>query len=573
MTKYKLFLLVLAFVFGLFNLNSASAVNCAPGELFNTSTGQTCSTTTTVVKCSTGDLFSSVTGQPCTVWQDNSALQEKIVILLDTLFKRELAVGSKGEDVKALQQILKDVGFLSGKVDGSYGPITQSAVTKYQKENNITSTGKADLETFKKIKTTPLSGDVGDLTSSTVSSPSLGLDTVTILSPKEGETYKAGDVMNITWQVNKNVSSNDTFVVTVAPQWHYITTKDDQYMLSSQVLSSNIRSYSWIIPDPLPPHDPFPFRVNVGFCQSPDGGKQILVDGAYSSCLNSYAGTVFNVKIIPSQATANPVPVGIVAQPAPKTDAPVSICPSSGLDPITGLRCGCTTTSVYSLTTGATCNTKNNNSSIQPSITSFTATQIDSEGWYYKLAWATTGTNQVMFEQHPSVGGVSFTSDTGQDLSISNTFPSPGSVNVRLTNGYSYPTKASFILDPLPLNAFQSLRKTVTVDVPGGAGPIASSFSPSSGVAGTRVTIYGSKFLSTGNDVAFVKEPGGPEFDINNLPSSDGTTLSFIIPNSTDVMGEDGIISPVYVTPGKYYLVVINVNGKSDVLHGFTVTD
>ncbi len=100
--------------------------------------------------CVPGDLYDSNTGKPCPVLENpknNSAVS--------TLFKRELTVGSKGEDVKALQKVLKDSGFLSGKVDGSYGPITKNAVKKYQKENSISVTGKVDLDTIEKIKILP----------------------------------------------------------------------------------------------------------------------------------------------------------------------------------------------------------------------------------------------------------------------------------------------------------------------------------------------------------------------------------------------------------------------------------
>ena len=92
--------------------------------------------------------------------------------------------------------------------------------------------------------------------------------------------------------------------------------------------------------------------------------------------------------------------------------------------------------------------------------------------------------------------------------------------------------------------------------------PVATSFSPASGIAGTKVTINGNGFLPTGNNIAFVKEPGGPEFDVNNLSSSDGRTLSFTVPNSTIVIGEDGISRTVYVTPGQYYFVVDNMKPK-----------
>ncbi len=68
-----MFIFILSFILLGFNVNSVSAANCAPGELFNTTTGQACDTTTTVVECPTGDLFSSVTGQPCTAWRNNPA--------------------------------------------------------------------------------------------------------------------------------------------------------------------------------------------------------------------------------------------------------------------------------------------------------------------------------------------------------------------------------------------------------------------------------------------------------------------------------------------------------------------
>ena len=59
----------------------------------------------------------------------------------------ELAKGSKGEDVKQLQQRLKDLGYLSGSVDGSYGGGTASAVSSFQNQNGLPVTGTADAAT------------------------------------------------------------------------------------------------------------------------------------------------------------------------------------------------------------------------------------------------------------------------------------------------------------------------------------------------------------------------------------------------------------------------------------------
>ena len=46
------------------NANSTSASNCAPGDIFNSATGQSCVVNTSA-ECAPGDVFSSVTGLPC----------------------------------------------------------------------------------------------------------------------------------------------------------------------------------------------------------------------------------------------------------------------------------------------------------------------------------------------------------------------------------------------------------------------------------------------------------------------------------------------------------------------------
>lgn len=48
--------------------------------------------------------------------------------------KINLKKGSKGDEVKELQQILKEKGFYNGIIDGDYGQLTKTAVTKYQKQ-------------------------------------------------------------------------------------------------------------------------------------------------------------------------------------------------------------------------------------------------------------------------------------------------------------------------------------------------------------------------------------------------------------------------------------------------------
>ena len=59
--------------------------------------------------------------------------------------------GSKGNNVRQIQQALINLGFLSGPVDGSYGPNTESAVRNFQFFNGITQSGVATMFTQAKL--------------------------------------------------------------------------------------------------------------------------------------------------------------------------------------------------------------------------------------------------------------------------------------------------------------------------------------------------------------------------------------------------------------------------------------
>lgn len=62
-----------------------------------------------------------------------------------------LTVGAKGEEVKKLQQKLKDLGYLSGKVDGQFGGGTKRAVIAFQRRNGLAVDGVAGQETLAKL--------------------------------------------------------------------------------------------------------------------------------------------------------------------------------------------------------------------------------------------------------------------------------------------------------------------------------------------------------------------------------------------------------------------------------------
>ena len=58
-----------------------------------------------------------------------------------------LSVGAKGDEVTRVQQRLKDLGSLDGKVDGQYGGGTKRAVIAFQRANGLTTDGVAGQET------------------------------------------------------------------------------------------------------------------------------------------------------------------------------------------------------------------------------------------------------------------------------------------------------------------------------------------------------------------------------------------------------------------------------------------
>lgn len=66
---------------------------------------------------------------------DNSTISSTGYVVLEE--------GSEGDAVRKLQKALKDMGYYSGSVDGSYGSGTASAVMAFQRMNDLTVDGKA----------------------------------------------------------------------------------------------------------------------------------------------------------------------------------------------------------------------------------------------------------------------------------------------------------------------------------------------------------------------------------------------------------------------------------------------
>ncbi len=58
-----------------------------------------------------------------------------------TKFNRGLALGARGEDVKELQEMLHEKGFLNASSTGYFGKMTKEAVMKFQKDGGINPSG------------------------------------------------------------------------------------------------------------------------------------------------------------------------------------------------------------------------------------------------------------------------------------------------------------------------------------------------------------------------------------------------------------------------------------------------
>ena len=96
-------------------------------------------------------VFNAVTGTNSDLSSDfiagivnNSEKSEKSVNVLSK-------IGSTGEKVKDIQEVLKDMGYYSGEINGIFGVETQEAVMKFQRANKIPSDGIVDSHTLKAL--------------------------------------------------------------------------------------------------------------------------------------------------------------------------------------------------------------------------------------------------------------------------------------------------------------------------------------------------------------------------------------------------------------------------------------
>ena len=94
--------------------------------------------------------------------------------------------GSRGSEVRTIQDKLKRWGYYTGNVDGIYGSLTVSAVKKFQQKNGLTVDGIAGSKTLAAMGITSNSSSGG---SSTNNSSNVNLLARAIYGEARGEPY------------------------------------------------------------------------------------------------------------------------------------------------------------------------------------------------------------------------------------------------------------------------------------------------------------------------------------------------------------------------------------------------
>ena len=76
---------------------------------------------------------------------------------------RDLTIGDTGDDVKAVQQRLRNLGFYTSQVDGTYGGSTTDAMKRFQEMNGLYPSGDGNLATYARLFSDDALNDEGVL--------------------------------------------------------------------------------------------------------------------------------------------------------------------------------------------------------------------------------------------------------------------------------------------------------------------------------------------------------------------------------------------------------------------------
>jgi hypothetical protein len=177
-------------------------------------------------------------------------------------------IGSKGDDIKKLQQQLKAAGYDPGGVDGIYGKNTAAAVKAYQKANNLTADGIAGSQTLGSLSSLSappnLSREFADVTpykppavsTPAISTPALNTPDITGLIGLRD--FGTGKGLDIGWAKDTGPTANGIPISTAG-----LVNKDGKYYGSLDQLNKIFAPYNTTPEAPAPYVDPYADRINA----------------------------------------------------------------------------------------------------------------------------------------------------------------------------------------------------------------------------------------------------------------------------------------------------------------------
>ena len=128
----------------------------------------------------------------------------------------------RGEDVRLVQQFLKDEGYYTGRADGVYGPVSARSVRLFQEDNSLTVNGRVDSATIAKINAF-IEGSSGSTPPpSTMSNGVLTIEPATI-SLNVGATVRVKAMYSSPCPTSGNAICRPT-VTEVYPTWSIANT-------------------------------------------------------------------------------------------------------------------------------------------------------------------------------------------------------------------------------------------------------------------------------------------------------------------------------------------------------------
>ena len=155
-----------------------------------------------------------------------------LIFFISNLFQASIALskfGSSGDEVRQIQQKLKNWGYYNGAVDGVYGSKTVAAVKKFQQKNGLTADGIAGTKTLQAlgINTTSSSGN------KTSNNSDLNLLSHLVYGEARGEIYK-GQVAVAATVLNRVSDSRfpNTIAGVIYQSGAYTAVSDGQINLS-----------------------------------------------------------------------------------------------------------------------------------------------------------------------------------------------------------------------------------------------------------------------------------------------------------------------------------------------------